>query len=450
MRFTYKKKSQRSRRVPAVLSILSGSLVGQGAVIAVSPLLTRLYSPADFGALALVTAVAAIAGGFVSLSWEAAVALPEDDDDARILMWLAMISSFALSSVLGLVLFLLRVPLARTFDSGIFVDYWWLAPITVLFTAVFSTLSSWRVRRMDFRKLATRNAIQGLAQATSSVVLGFAGVAPLGLASSLAIGRAAGVFGMIASKGVSNSGVPRLRRVVQVARRYKKFPLLTSPSAVINSLGLQAPILLLAAIYGSVAIGLLALAMRVLAAPIGILADAVSQYFVGVFANNLHTGKRSSAQLILGIVRRLALVGLLPTIIVAALGPQLFSMVFGHQWTQAGIYAQILIVVYYFQLVVSPISRTLGLLERQGLQLAWDLGRVILAASTILIIAVVLDLSEPMAIAGFAVAQAASYLFLLGAILVVARRHDAASASNREALARASTAELATAEPTKG
>ncbi|MBE7163400.1 MAG: oligosaccharide flippase family protein, partial [Williamsia herbipolensis] len=61
-----------SARSP-ILTILVGTGLGQGLVIAVSPILTRMYGPADFGALAIVTAIASVLGAGATLGVDRAV-----------------------------------------------------------------------------------------------------------------------------------------------------------------------------------------------------------------------------------------------------------------------------------------------------------------------------------------------------------------------------------------
>jgi O-antigen/teichoic acid export membrane protein len=69
---------------------------------------------------------------------------------------------------------------------------------------------------------------------------------------------------------------------------------------------------------------------------------------------------------------RLLVFGVLALGLVVVAGPQLFGLVFGSVWTEAGRYAQFLAFVSLGQLVVGPISQTLTVFDRQDLQLACD------------------------------------------------------------------------------
>src|SRR5690606_9508647 len=107
------------------------------------------------------------------------------------------------------------------------------------------------------------------------------------LTLGIAVGRSLAVGGMVGKLSIFARPWPDRRLFGPTARRYVKFPLLTTWSRTLNSAGLQLPIVILSAMYGAAAIGFLALTMRVLASPVNIVADAVGQYFEGSFAATL-------------------------------------------------------------------------------------------------------------------------------------------------------------------
>lgn len=360
-----------------IAKILVGSAGGQGILLLASPLLTRIYSPTDFGALAVLTALSAVLGVLATLRWEAGMVLPHSDSDARALGWLALVSALLTSILVGLILVLWPASLESLASNNMLTAYWWLVPLSIMAISIHKVLSAWMVRQGQFVRLGQRNFLVGLGQLVVQLGLGAAGIKPLGLLLGLPGGRLAGTGGAFGNEGFFQSGLPRLKVVKDVSRRYKRFPLVSSFSAVINSLGLQAPVLLLSAVYGGLGFGLLALTMRVLTAPVGIIADAVSQHFESVAAKVVRTGDGDLIVLLRRTILRQLAVGALPLIIIVTSGPWLFETVFGAEWRISGQFAQVLIIGYYSQLVVSPVSKTLLLLELHGRQAAWDISRAV-------------------------------------------------------------------------
>jgi len=72
----FKPKSEFSRNV---LTPMTGTTITQAIPIAISPILTRIYTPEDFGVLALFVAITAIFGGIANGRYELATMLPKKD-----------------------------------------------------------------------------------------------------------------------------------------------------------------------------------------------------------------------------------------------------------------------------------------------------------------------------------------------------------------------------------
>ena len=66
----------KSRFARNVAVVSAGSAMGQGLLIVSAPLLTRLYTPADFGVLAVYVSIVSILVVVASLRYEMAINLP--------------------------------------------------------------------------------------------------------------------------------------------------------------------------------------------------------------------------------------------------------------------------------------------------------------------------------------------------------------------------------------
>ena len=65
-----------------VLTLMTGTTIAQAIPVAITPILTRLYTPEDFGLLAVFVAFSTILGSISSGRYELAIMLPENDEDA--------------------------------------------------------------------------------------------------------------------------------------------------------------------------------------------------------------------------------------------------------------------------------------------------------------------------------------------------------------------------------
>ncbi len=361
-----------------VMAILLGSGIGQLLVLAVSPILTRLYTPEQFGVLTVFVSVTSVLGTFVLFRFDAAIPLPASDRVAAAVAWLGLGLATCLSVLTGLLGVWVAVPLARLVGTPALAGVWWLVAGATFMVAVDQVLLTWMVREKRYRALGLRNGLQGAGQAAGQVGLGWTGWNPVGLLVGWIAGRIAAVGGLFSSGGLLRQGIPTRDGLVQAAVRYRRFPLVSSWSALINALGQQAPFLVISAYYGSVTIGLLGLTIRVIAAPASMVGQAVGRVFQGEASEAVRLGDRPLRPIVTANTRILLAIGAPVCVILAAFGPWLFHVVFGAAWEEAGQYARLLSVGYLAQLAVSPISLTLLILERQGTQLAWDALRLVL------------------------------------------------------------------------
>ena len=176
-----------------------------------------------------------------------------------------------------------------------------------------------------------------------------------------------------------------------------------------NTLGEQAPLLLLVGIYGAAVGGQYALAVRIGALPVTLVAAAVSQVFVAETAR-LARVQPSEMRVMFGRTTRvLALLAAGPFLLLAILAPILAGLIFGEAWRDAGLYVAILAPMFYLQLVTSPTGGTLDVLERQDLHLVREILRLVFVG-TAAFISVMIHASPVLAVAIFSVAGCLTYI----------------------------------------
>ena len=163
----------------------------------------------------------------------------------------------------------------------------------------------------------------------------------------------------------------------QAAKRFRNCPLILTGAGLVNSAGLQAVPLLVAANYGPKMVGLYALVDRSLQAPSILIAQATSQVYIVQAAQLGATDPAALRRLFLKITKSNLLYGLPPLVFICAFAPSLFAIIFGEPWRTAGVYARILAPAYYLGFAHQCVSMTLAMLERQSWQAAWDTTRLL-------------------------------------------------------------------------
>ncbi len=411
------------RALRGVSSIVTGSIAGQGLVILCYPLLTRLYDPAEFGLLTVFAAVVGMISVVSTGSLEGAIPIPADDPDAAAVAWTAL-SAVAVTTVLtGAVGVLVAAPLAQLLGVPQLERYWWLITVTVFIMGTYSVLSEWMVRDRSYGALGRRNLLQGIGQTTTQIGLGLLDIRPVGLLLGLGVGRLCALGGLMSSRGLLRQPRPTRAALGTALGRFRRFPLLATPSALLNSAGLEAPLLIVSALYGDARAGLLGLTIRIFSGPTAIIGQAVDQVFTGESSAVVRESQGQLSPLVSYAVRRLLLLGAVPTVVLVVSGPWLFGVVFGSEWTEAGEYARFLALAYLAQFAVTPVSSTLLFLERQGQLLGWGAIRLALTAGGPAVCGLT-GAPVLLAVATLSIGHVLSYLLMYGLCVRAARISD--------------------------
>lgn len=394
------------------VSVLVGGTAGaQVLLVLASPLLTRLYSPEDFGLLAVYASLLALIGVISSLRYELAIPLPEDDGEAANVAALCLILVVISTILTGVLVLLMGSAIAAALGVPNLAGYLWLLPVGVLLTGFYSVFNYWAVRTKRFTTIAGTK----LRQAVATIAIQLA---------AFKLGGIALLLGQVVGQGVGTTtlGLPAVKSagfnhvswagVKKAAGRYKRFPYFSTWAGFANTAGVQLPPIMLAAIFSPAAAGLFALANRILSLPMSLIGGAIGQVFFSNAAESHRQGQL--APLVASLHSKLAHIGLPPALILILLGPDLFAIVFGEQWRQSGEFARWLAPWLYLVFVTSPLSTVSTVTERQKQGLVYHLIQLISRGIAIAVGAWIGDLATTIAL--YAIASGLSrlgYLFWL-------------------------------------
>jgi O-antigen/teichoic acid export membrane protein len=279
--------------------------------------------------------------------------------------------------------------------------------VGLVFAALQQTLTLWATRLSAFGTSARSSVIAAGMQTASQIGLGVPGTGVLGLVVGYLIGRVGGIgvlLGTITSTRWSTLRHTSPRRIRAVAVRFRRFPLYVLWAALLNTLSVQAPVLLLAAMFDTTVVGWFSITVRVLQLPSTIIGNAVAQVFYARVSRESHVGARATTA---AVYRSLLALGTGPMVLLAIGGQQLFSFAFGDAWTEAGAYAQWLAPWLLLVFVTSPLSTLVYVRERQGAELVFQIV-LLVVRTTSLVVGWVMG-SATLAIALFGIASAASW-----------------------------------------
>lgn len=406
------------RRVPrgpfarSVLTLAAGTGLAQVIVVLSAPVLTRLYSPADYGLFSVATSIMSILIAVTCLRYEFSLPLPREDETAANLLALAFLVNLAMSLVAFVALWLTGGWIESVLGAGALGPWIVLIALGQFGGGAVSILGTWAIRTKTFSEIAAMRMTQAIALVTVQVTLGVAGFGIPGLLAGDVAGRISGSGRLARSAWRTNAAA--FRRVSRAgmaagARRYVRFPLFSSPSALLNVLGLRLPLLAIVALFDASAAGRYALADRVSSIPLTLVAGAVAQVYLGEAAQGAREHPAEVRGLFVRTTVSLTRMAIVPAIVLAGLAPMLAGPVLGSAWTETGVFIAVLVPMYFVTFIATATGETLYVLERQDLQLVREVVRVVLLGGAVPL-AAVLHLSIVGAIAMLSAAGCITYL----------------------------------------
>lgn len=374
-------------RIPKGLLTLfrltSATAISQTLGILASPVLTRLYSPDDFGVLTLFLSLISLGTTVSAFRYEAAVPLPEDSKDAVAVLVLSVLLTCGISVVFAFVLWALGQAESKVELLSPVLPYWWLVGLTIAGYGIYNVFSQWLLRERQYAILARTKLQQGFGLVFTQLSLGFLGSGALGLLLGQLVGSVAGIGVMIRSFLCTARPLVRrvrVRDVADMAWRFRRFPVLSAPSAFLNSLGLALPSLFLAARYDTSVTGWYGLTVRIAGLPMTVVGRSIASIYHGELARLVRSKPDELHGFFYRTLSRMAFLGFVLVLVPLVLGSFLIPWVFGPAWAQSGRYLQILAPMYAAQFVASVFGSTLEVLERQDLYLLRELCRTSIVA----------------------------------------------------------------------
>jgi O-antigen/teichoic acid export membrane protein len=383
-------------------ALAGGTAFAQAVVVLATPLLTRLYSPADFSILAVYAAILAILSSVACLRFEIAIPLPEQDEDAANLLVLALIGPAVLSFLITIAVVIWPDQIVTLLKQPALRPFLLLFPLGVWLAGSYAAVQYWATRKKNFGAIARTRMFQAFVGTAVQAGMGWFGFAPIGLLLGQLINSGAGVWGLLKRSWRTDRKEflsIRWDRMRDLFKEYHRFPKYSALEALANNAGIQLPMIMIAALAIGPEAGYLLLATRVMAAPISLIGGAVAQVYLSNAPLAYREGElpKNTLQVIDGLIKT----GVGPLIFAGITAPALFPLIFGKEWQRAGELVAWMTPWFVMQFLASPVSMALHVTGNQRAALLLQLfGCVFRVGLVALSISIIGKFSEAYAISG--------------------------------------------------
>lgn len=404
-----------------VMTLMTGTTLAQALPIIVSPILTRLYTPEEFGLLALFIALTSLVNVVSTGRYELAIIQPKVDEDVNSLAQLSMLFSVIVSSFLFIIVLIFSDNIASVLGNSSIKKWLWLIPCSVLLFGIYQSLNYWNNRYKSYVDISKAKVQQSVGNVTTNIVFSPIQQSAVGLISGYILGQVIAVVSLTRKLLISVPDFFRRMdssRIRKLAFEYKNFPLLSAPGALLNSGSLQMPVFFLTKFFDLTTVGFFNFVYRIIGSPLALISGALGQ----VLLQHVATADGSE---VYGFIKRTALklfvISFPFVLLIFFFGETIFSFVFGEAWAIAGTYSKILIFSIAIRFIVSPLSMVLAINKNIKLAFFWQLMAFICVLVTLTIYK---ELSTELFLIAFVIQDLFVYAVYLGLIFLGAKRLD--------------------------
>lgn len=391
---------------------MTGTTIAQAIPIAITPILTRIYSPDDFGVFSLFLAITAIAGAVSNAQYEQAIVLPVKDEDSYNLVALGISIALGFSLVLLLIVLFFKLQIAHLLGNNEIVPYLFLIPLSTLLVGIYNSLNFFNIRKKQFENIATSQVTRSSSLGVSQVLIGLIALGSVGLIVGQILSYLSG--NIILFKTLKNNykkGDISTKKIISQARIYKKFPIYSLPSILLNSINLNIVNFLILSLFSITTLGFYSLTQRIIGIPSRVIGSSIGQVFLQKAAE-MYREIGNTEEIFLSTFKKLALLSLPIFVILFFIAEPVFAFVFGEEWRISGTYAKILIPLAAVRFVSSTLSNTLSIHQKQQYLLVFNL---VLLATIILVFSIskISKLSMETTLIGYSFTISIIYILLL-------------------------------------
>jgi len=340
----------------SVMTLVTGTVLSQIIVLALSPIISRLYSPEETANFSIYTRIIIFVSTLATARFESALALPKRNEHAfslyRLIVQLIFIS-FAVSLVLSVLYVFFG--LKNKDESFIYL----MIPFGFVPLCMMNIGNGWAMRLGQFKEVSRFRMINSLSMNFSNILFGTLGLGYKGLILGYIVGTSipgawfTRKYHLLKLK-YKDFSVKKRRSVI--GKTYIDFPKVNLPHALMDITRELLIVFFILFFFTKNELGSYDFSFKMLKLPLTVIGGAIGQVYFQKIASKKNLGE-SIFDITIQTMRNLFLISIVPFSALYFFGENLFSFVFGKDWALAGRYSEIMAPWLMMNLVVSPVSQ---------------------------------------------------------------------------------------------
>ncbi|HCZ5543081.1 TPA: type 8 capsular polysaccharide synthesis protein Cap8K [Staphylococcus aureus] len=343
------------------LMILSSG-IAQVILIITTPIITRLYSPAEFGEFTIFSNIAMILIPIINARYDLLIVNAKNDRSANILSQI----SFLISLLILLILIPILAISAWLYPNFI-LDFIFII-IMLFLVSLTNIFTNYLNKERKYKVLSLINVFRAGSMALLQIIFGLLSLGSLGLIIGFSLSYITGItLGYKTFKKHFN--IVRNKEETKALFLENKNQLVYStPSILLNSLSFSVVVFFIGILYTNTEVGIYGMAIRVLGIPVTIISLGLSKIFMQQ-ANDYYIERGNFRNLLLKFSSTLVIVSIILYVPLYLFSEELVNILLGHSWVDAITIIKIVIPLFVIRLIVSTVSLSVIVLQKQQLEL---------------------------------------------------------------------------------
>jgi O-antigen/teichoic acid export membrane protein len=360
-----------------VLTLFSGTAIAQIIGLAFVPVLTRLFTPEEFGIYYIFATTASILSIVTTGGYEKSFVLPEPERDARQLLHFSIILSAGvtlLSLIITLFLHQWGDSYFQTERSQLIL---WLIPVYSFLYGIFRILQNWSIRSNKYNLVSTSNILRSASQGGLQTGFGLFNTGSFGLILGGCLSQVVPLWFLVSKdkKNIEKITLKTIKEAYSKGVQYKSFPVYKMPSDLLNEVSMQLPVYVLKTLFNNAVAGIYSLPQKIMSQPSRFIGQVVGEVYYRQ-ASELNIKNKDLSEITYKTFKTLLFIGIVPFSIIMFWGQEIFSFVFSPEWASSGRIASYLSPWLLLVFAGSPVS--LIFLIKEKLRLSFYLNLFLL------------------------------------------------------------------------
>ena len=374
----FRKLSPKSEFSRNVLTLMTGTTIAQAIPIAISPIITRLYSPDDFAIFAIYMGLASMLTVAATGRYELAIMLPKHDKDAINIVILSIIIASFISLFSFIIFFIFNTDIANFLGNKDVANWLYFIPATVFVSGLYQSFNYWNNRKKHYKKLANGKMLQSSTTAVTNITMGVSHLNTAGLILGSLVGQIISTWYIGKTAFIDKKEILKYvnkLKIIALSKKYIKFPTWNLFASFIHISRQNIIIIFLAKYFLSSTLGFYYFAEKLLRAPSNVLISAFSDVYYQRLSKVV--SHEEMYALSIAYVKKMIMILTIPYLILLLSLKTLVPIIFGETWNEVYIYLYILSAPIFFNVVTAHFSKIFIIINKQEVSFYLHLSKLI-------------------------------------------------------------------------